>query len=348
MSKTCGIVSRGPDRELKAELPSNGLSSSVSHEASTARVEGSTLFDPVYYRSASRLQHATNTELAAHYVREGELKGLQPNPLFDPVYYRSQLSAPIDYPVLLTHYLEAGWQLGLRPHPLFDTAYYCKFNPEVIAAGVNPLVHFLASGGSEGRRPHPLFHSWYYQHLVRALRNSKENPLLHYLRQGWREGFDPHPSFNGNYYLDDNPDVAYSGQNPLVHFVLRGFAELRRPHPLYSTKALSHGQTDPGQLDDDILLRAVHLVERKPEEDHAICGEKSIGSVVNGGPRQKVRPESLHSICRSFTRYRRMIEPGVKVLPNGSTYGAHYQILRDTTSLANRANLATTTCAMLL
>ena len=78
------------------------------------------------------------------------------------------------------------------------------------------------------------------------------------------------------------------------------------------------------------------------------CGGKSTGSVANGGSRQKVRLESLHSIFRNFTRYQRMIKPGVKALPNGSTSGAHYQTLKDTTSLANRANLATMTCAMLL
>ena len=306
MSKTYGIVSSGLDSELKAELPGGELSGTVSRQSTlphadnqagwgeasaTARVEASTLFDPVYYRSASRLRHATNTELAAHYVREGEAKGLQPNPLFDPLYYRTQLEGSIDYSVLLLHYLEAGWQLGLKPHPLFDTAYYCRFNPDVIAAGANPLVHFLASGGSEGRRPHPLFHSWHYRHLVPALKDSKENPLLHYLRQGWREGFDPHPSFNGNYYLNDNPDVAYSGQNPLVHFVLKGLVEQRRPHPLFSAKALSQEQTDPSLLDDDLLLRAIHLVDRTSEEDHAIlrgeihrqCGQR--WTSAEGSPR---------------------------------------------------------------
>jgi hypothetical protein len=235
-----------------------------------ALVGRSLLFDAGYYRSCSRLLKEADTELIAHYVREGENRGLQPNPLFDPPYYRSQLSEPSDGLVLLLHYLEEGWRRGLRPHPLFDTAYYCKHNPDVVQAGINPLAHFLASGGYEGRRPHPLFHPWNYRQAVPGLLSSMENPLLHYLRQGWREGFDPHPSFRGNYYLDDNPDVAYSGQNPLVHFVLRGFAEGRLPHPLFSKDALPRGPIDSVHLDDDLLFHAIHLVKRTPAEDHAL------------------------------------------------------------------------------
>ena len=45
---------------------------------------------------------------------------------------------------------------------LFDSSFYLQSNPDVAAAGVNPLVHYLASGGLEGRDPHPLFDSSFY------------------------------------------------------------------------------------------------------------------------------------------------------------------------------------------
>ena len=39
------------------------------------------------------------------------------------------------------------------PGPLFDTKWYLEANPDVAAAGVNPLLHFLRHGAREGRRP---------------------------------------------------------------------------------------------------------------------------------------------------------------------------------------------------
>jgi GT2 family glycosyltransferase len=43
----------------------------------------------------------------------------------------------------LAHYLSIGTSQGKNPHPLFDTAYYLKNNPEVVTAGINPLVHYV-------------------------------------------------------------------------------------------------------------------------------------------------------------------------------------------------------------
>ncbi len=76
---------------------------------------------------------------------------------------------------------------------LFDAAYYRSQNPDVGAAGLEPLHHYLAHGAAEGR--------------------------------------DPHEMFDTSYYLEQNPDVAASGLNPLLHFSLHGRAEGRRPHP---------------------------------------------------------------------------------------------------------------------
>lgn len=73
----------------------------------------------------------------------------------------------------------------------FDTAYYLAVNPEVAAAGVDPLDHFI--------------------------------------QQGWREGRAPGPAFDVAYYLEANPDVAAAGTNPVVHYVWAGKAEGRLP-----------------------------------------------------------------------------------------------------------------------
>jgi hypothetical protein len=77
---------------------------------------------------------------------------------------------------------------------LFDAEYYLAINPDVRAAGVDPLAHFLA--------------------------------------YGWIEGRNPSYDFDVKYYLRRNPDVAAAGMNPLVHYALSGAREgraVRRP-----------------------------------------------------------------------------------------------------------------------
>ncbi len=118
--------------------------------------------------------------------------------LFEPAFYCKQLlrrGLLVDSPStassdgLLRHFLERGGAAGIAPHPLFDAAEYLRANPDVAAAGMNPLTHYLRHGFREGRRPGRLF-----------------NPA---------------------FYLDANPDLP-RGLNPLQHFVEHGIAEQRR------------------------------------------------------------------------------------------------------------------------
>jgi hypothetical protein len=73
----------------------------------------------------------------------------------------------------------------------FDVAFYLACNPDVQAAGLDPLDHFLL--------------------------------------RGWREGRQPNRGFDVAYYLASNPDVAAHGINPLLHYVWAGRREGRRP-----------------------------------------------------------------------------------------------------------------------
>ena len=72
---------------------------------------------------------------------------------------------------------------------VFDQVWYLNNNPDVAAAGINPIRHYLSHGAREGR--------------------------------------NPSPEFSTHDYLIHNPDVAAAGINPLVHFVLYGVAEGR-------------------------------------------------------------------------------------------------------------------------
>lgn len=73
----------------------------------------------------------------------------------------------------------------------FDRDYYLAANPDVAAAGVDPLDHFLGTG--------------------------------------WGEGRDPSLSFSVSHYLDFYPDVAAAGINPFLHYLMAGKSEGRLP-----------------------------------------------------------------------------------------------------------------------
>jgi len=80
---------------------------------------------------------------------------------------------------------------------LFDPEYYLRRNPDVSAAGVDPVVHYIRYGTAELRSPGPYFST--------------------------------------RWYVKQYPDVAASGKNPLYHFIVSGYAEGRLPRPANPT-----------------------------------------------------------------------------------------------------------------
>lgn len=90
-----------------------------------------------------------------------------------------------------TMWLKWPWKRPALPPQLggFDAAYYAKQNPDVIAAGWEPIRHFL--------------------------------------EYGWKERRDPCAHFSTGGYLRANPDVLKTGMDPLTHFWLHGLAEGR-------------------------------------------------------------------------------------------------------------------------
>jgi hypothetical protein len=51
------------------------------------------------------------------------------------------------------HFNNFGWKEGRSPNATFDVDHYLINNPDVLAAGVNPLTHFIEFGAAEGRSP---------------------------------------------------------------------------------------------------------------------------------------------------------------------------------------------------
>ena len=122
----------------------------------------------------------------------------------------------------LLHWLLNGWKERRDPHPLFNVSWYLEQNPDVLAADVNPLLHYLDSGAIEGCDPNPLFDSSWYLDQYPDVAGKGVNPLVHYLQSGAAEGRDPNPLFETARYLEQNPVVATSGLNPLVHYIRTG------------------------------------------------------------------------------------------------------------------------------
>ena len=104
---------------------------------------------------------------------------------------------------------QIGWREGRDPGPNFDTTIYLLRNPDVAAAGVDPLAHYLQFGIYEGRQTH--------------------------VAVGQIIGGD----FDAEYYLFHNPDVAAAGVDPLLHFNIFGWHEGRNPNRLVRYGGLS-------------------------------------------------------------------------------------------------------------
>ena len=155
-------------------------------------------------------------------------KEISASGFFDRQWYESQNPDVVAAGVdPLMHYIHQGWREGRSPHPLFDSAWYLSQTTNGSATGLNPLVHYLRRGRKTGASPHPFFDCQWY-----AAQNSQKipsgmNPVEHYLRTGWKEGRDPHPLFDSNWYLEQNPDVLEAGLNPLLHYICAGSIEGR-------------------------------------------------------------------------------------------------------------------------
>ena len=169
--------------------------------------------------------------LLVDYLRRGREAACNPHPLFDITFYRSQNPDVVQAGVdPLLHYLTNGASKGRDPHPLFDTDWYLRQNPDLAASGANPLVDYLRRGREAGCNPHPLFDTTFYLGQTNDDATKGMNPLVHYISDGVREGRNPNPLFDTTFYVTQYSDVAASGINPLVHYARFGVSQRRLPN----------------------------------------------------------------------------------------------------------------------
>lgn len=104
-----------------------------------------------------------------------------------------------------------------RIRQVFDREYYLRNNPDVAAAGIDPLQHYLTHGAAERRQPHPLFDPEHYMAACPGARNAA-NPLLHFLETGRGPWAATHPLFDSEAYAHAHREVT---GNPLVAYLAR-------------------------------------------------------------------------------------------------------------------------------
>jgi glycosyltransferase involved in cell wall biosynthesis len=121
----------------------------------------------------------------------------------------------------------AGWREGAQPNPYFMPGFYLAQNPDVAAAGFNPLWHYIFFGEFEGRPPCPFFDPVWYREQYAI--GPRELCLRHFLARRFTGQVNPVPVFDAAYYLENNPDVAAGGADPFEHFLGFGAAEGRNP-----------------------------------------------------------------------------------------------------------------------
>ena len=176
-----------------------------------------------------------------------------------------------------THRLSAPVLAG--PGRDFDAAWYLARNPDVAAAGADPLRHYADHGWKEGRDPNTYFGTAWYLKQNPDVAAARVNPLQHYADRGWREGRDPGPGFSTNTYLLANPDVRAAGVDPLQHFLLNGRAEGRSAAP-----AMPH----PVGPQDPLVDRAWYLAQHP---DVAASGEDASAHYHRVGWRLGFNPD---------------------------------------------------------
>jgi len=77
-----------------------------------------------------------------------------------------------------------AWEfLALRTSGLFDADFYLRRNPDVAAAGMDPLMHYLEHGARAGLDPSPTFSTSAYLAQRPALSDAGVNPLYDFWRR---------------------------------------------------------------------------------------------------------------------------------------------------------------------
>ncbi|MBP2493705.1 MULTISPECIES: glycosyltransferase [Methylobacterium] len=156
---------------------------------------------------------------------------------------------------------------------LVDGAFYLAGNPDLAAAGVDPVDHYMASGWREGREPAPQFDTLAYC-LTRGITFATQNPLVHYVLHGGPARPDPDaalalrietlaPYFDAAHYRQRLPEPqaeALAGASDaalLRHYVAEGWRARIGPRPDFDPAGYVQARSGSRAVSDDPFFRYV-------------------------------------------------------------------------------------------
>ena len=196
------------------------------------------LFDPAFYLAHNPDVAASGIDPYQHFMAYGWTEGRDPNALFSIAYYNATYRDAAGQNPLTD--FEQSAPGSRNPDPYFNAAYYLAQNPDVAAAGLNPLAHYAANGWREGRNPSAQFSLAEYR---AAYGPTQSDPLAAFLTNGRAAGRhaittgpNPEPGFDSTYYYAHNPDVLAAGINAFQHWRTNGLAEGRMPDAYFDPK----------------------------------------------------------------------------------------------------------------
>ncbi|WP_169447776.1 CDP-glycerol glycerophosphotransferase family protein [Luteimonas mephitis] len=151
-------------------------------------------FDCDWYLGRCPEAAASCLDPLRHYLVHGRQLGIGPNAALDGLgkTLAGSVGAVEKAPDADDPQLKAEIDL-LVASGLFDAPYYLQNNPDVAAAGLDPLVHFCRYGWRGLRKPMPEFDVWWYWSSHLDPSREAINPLLHYALVGKAAGYPTRP-----------------------------------------------------------------------------------------------------------------------------------------------------------
>ena len=172
-----------------------------------------------FYRQAHPDLTYADVDPPGHYGQSGWREGRDPAPWFSTDAYLARhpdVAAANVNPFV--HYLTLGYREGREVAPSSRAEDYYAMIAGTGAVRISPDDRAAAA---------EWFDADYYLAMNPDVAAAGGDPLDHFLRSGWREGRDPSYDFSMADYLELNPDVAASGGHPFIHYVTRGRTEGR-------------------------------------------------------------------------------------------------------------------------